>query len=218
VETWFPPNDDIRIYLLNMRHSWTKNAFWDVNKKKWRKECRFVSPFLFHDTYGLPVFTINIKCPNQVFYVWLVDLQIITAKYGLETWFSPNNDIRKCLLVMKHGTTKNAFWDLNNKNFVHGVSLFHLAYLISLMIYLCSQWTPNFLIKYFMFDWSIFRLLVLNRGWKLDSFQIIFVCVCSTWSIAELKTCSETWITRNDVNGVSLVHLSYLLTLMIYLC
>jgi hypothetical protein len=56
------------------------------------------SPYLSHNTCGLPVLTKHTKCPNQVFYVWIVDLQTICAKYGLETWFSPNDDIRKYLL------------------------------------------------------------------------------------------------------------------------
>jgi hypothetical protein len=87
------------------------------------------------------------------------------------------------------------------------------------MAYLGSEWTPNVQIKYFMFDWSNYRLFVLNRGWKNDCFQImIFVNICSTRSIVELKTRYETWITRNDVNVVSLFHLSYLITLMAYLC
>jgi hypothetical protein len=52
-------------------------------------------------------------------------------------------------------------------------------------------------------------------GCKRDSLQImIFVNVCSTWSMVQLKTRFELSITRNDVNGVSLIHLSYLITLM----
>jgi hypothetical protein len=98
-------------------------------------------------------------------------------------------------------------------------SLFHLPYLINLMAYVCSQWTPNVQIKYFMSDWPIYRLFVLNRGWKLDSFlRMIFVYVCSTWSIVELRKRFESCITRNDVNGVTLYHLSYLITLKDYLC
>jgi hypothetical protein len=104
------------------------------------------------------------------------------------------------------------------RNDANGVSLFHLSYLITLMAYLCSQRTPNGQINYFMLDWSINTLLVLNRGCKLDSLQIlIFVHVCSTWSIVELKTRFEKWITRNDVYGVSLFNLSNLITLMDYL-
>jgi hypothetical protein len=61
---------------------------------------------------------------------------------------------------------------------------------------------------YFMFDWSIYRLFVLNRCWKLDSLQMmIFVNVCSNEAWLILKTRFETWITRNVVNGVSLFHL-----------
>jgi hypothetical protein len=103
-------------------------------------------------------------------------------------------------------------------NDVNGVSLFHLCYLIMLMFYLCSQWTSNLQMKYFMFHWSIYRLLVLNRGWKRDSLQILlFVYVTTTCSIGELKARFETWITGNDVNGESLLHISYLITLIPYL-
>jgi hypothetical protein len=48
--------------------------------------------YLSYNTYGLPVLTKDTKCPNQVFYV--------CAKYGLETSFSPNDDIRKYSLEM----------------------------------------------------------------------------------------------------------------------
>jgi hypothetical protein len=105
LEPWASPNYVIRNYLLDMKHGWTKNMFWDVNNKKWRKRCKFVSPFLFNNIYGLPVLKMDTKCPNQVLYVCFVDLQDICVKYGLETWFSPNNDIRKWLLDMKHGWT-----------------------------------------------------------------------------------------------------------------
>jgi hypothetical protein len=82
-----------------------------------------------------------------------MDLQTICAKYGLETWFTPNDDIRNCLLDKKHGSTKTAFWDVNKKNDMNGVSLFHISYLITPMAYLCLQWAPNVQIKYFMIDW-----------------------------------------------------------------
>jgi hypothetical protein len=104
------------------------------------------------------------------------------------------------------------------KNDVNGVRLCHLSYLITLMANLCSRMTPNVHIKYFMFDWPIHSLVVLNRAWKRNSLKMmIFVNVCSTWGMVQLKTRFETWITRNDVNGVSLFHLSYLITLMGYL-
>jgi hypothetical protein len=101
------------------------------------------------------------------------------------------------------------------RNDVNGVCLFHLSYLITLMAYLCSQWTPNVQIKYFTFNWSICRLFVLNMAWKRDSLQIIlFVYICSILGISELKTRFDMWITKNNVNDVSLFHLSYLITLM----
>jgi hypothetical protein len=59
---WFSPMDDIRKCLLDMKNSWTKNEFWDVNDKNWRKR------FLFNNTY------------NFVIYVCLVDLQTICAE------------------------------------------------------------------------------------------------------------------------------------------
>jgi hypothetical protein len=102
---------------------------------------------------------------------------------------------------------------------VNGVRLLNLTYLIILVAYLSSQGTPNVQIKYFMFDWYIYILFVLNKGRKPDSFQII-ICVhnCSTWSIVELKTRFETWIKWNYVNSVCLFLLSYLITLRAYLC
>jgi hypothetical protein len=113
---------------------------------------------------------------------------------------------------------KTRFETWITKNDVYGESLCHLSYLITLIVYLCSQWTLKVQINYFMVDWSIYRLFVLNRSWKHDSLQImIFAYVWSTGSIVELKTRFVTWLTRNDVN-VSLFHLSYLITLMAYLC
>jgi hypothetical protein len=114
---------------------------------------------------------------------------------------------------------KTCFASWITRNHINGVSIFNLSHLIKLMAYLCSQWTRNVQMKYFMFDWSIYSLFVLNRCWKLYSHQImIFVNGYSTWGIFELKTHFGNWITRNDVNGVSFFHLSYLVTLMAYLC
>jgi hypothetical protein len=99
------------------------------------------------------------------------------------------------------------------------VFFFNLSYLIPLKAYLRSQRTPNVKIIYFIFDWSIYRTFVLNRRWKRDSLQVmIFVKVCSTWSMVQIKTRSETSIIRNDVYGVCMFHLSYLITLNAYLC
>jgi hypothetical protein len=119
---------------------------------------------------------------------------------------------------MKHGSTKNAFWDVNNKKWRKFGNFFHLYYLITLTVYLCSQWTPNVQINYFMFYWSIYKLFVLNRCGKRESLHImIFVYVCSTWSIVERKTRFWTLIIRNDVNCV-FFNIFYLITFMAYLC
>jgi hypothetical protein len=105
------------------------------------------------------------------------------------------------------------------RNVVNGVRLFHFSYLITLVAYLCSQLTPDIQNKNFMFDCSIFPLFVLNRAWERYSIQIIiFVYVSSTLKLVELKTCFESWKTRSDQNGVSLFHLTYLITLVAYLC
>jgi hypothetical protein len=41
------------------------------------------------------------KRPNQLFYVWLVDLQTICAKLGVERSLTPNDNIRICLFDMQ---------------------------------------------------------------------------------------------------------------------
>jgi hypothetical protein len=107
---------------------------------------------------------------------------------------------------------KTRFETWITRNDVNCICLFHLSYLITLMSYLCSQWTPNVQIKYIMSDCSIYRQFVLNRSWKRDSLLImISVNVPSTWSIVALKTRFETWITINDENGRSLFHLPSLI-------
>jgi hypothetical protein len=131
---------------------------------------------------------------------WKPDtLQIMIFVYAFSTWG---------IVELK---TRFETWI--TRNVVNGVSMFHISYLITLMAYLCSQRTPNVQIKYFMFAWSMYRLFVLHTAWTRDSLHLnIFVNVCSTWGIVELKTRFETWISRNVVNGVSLFHISYLIT------
>jgi hypothetical protein len=110
--------------------------------------------FLIYDTYSLLVLTMDTKCPNKFFYVWLVDLQAICGKYGLETWFSPN-DIRKYLLDIKHDWSKNAFWAVNNKKWrkwCKFVSPFKFKNPYGLLV---LTKTPNVLIKFFTFDYSL---------------------------------------------------------------
>jgi hypothetical protein len=124
-----------------------------------------------------------------------------------------------CMHDVGHSWTKNVFWDVNNKKRRKWCKIVSPSLSKILMAYLCSQRTTNVQIKYFMYEWSIYSLFVLNTSGKSDSLQMtIFVNVCFTWGIVKLKKRFETWITRNDVNGVSWFHLSYLITLMGYLC
>jgi hypothetical protein len=134
-------------------------------------------------------------------------LQIMTFLYVCWTWG---------IVELKTRYETRITW-----NDVNGVSLFHISYLITLMACLRSQRTPNVQITYFMFDWPIYILFVLNKVWKRDSLQmLIFRNVCATWSLVQLNTCTrfETLMARNDVYGVSLIQLYYLITLMDYLC
>jgi hypothetical protein len=145
--------------------------------------------------------------------------------YGL---FVPDRDWkRECFQIMifvnvcstrSISELKTRFETWITRNDVNGVSLFILSYLITLMVYLCSERTPNAQIKNFMFDWSIYRLFVLNTGCKLDSLHIlIFVYVCFARSMVQIKTRFQTWITKNYVIRVIMFHLSYLITIMAYL-
>jgi hypothetical protein len=137
LETWLPAKNDITICFFDMKHSWTKYAFWDVNNTKWRKWCKFVSLSLFNNTYGLPVLTIDTKYTDQVFYVRLFDLQTICANLGLEPWLSPNTYIRECLLDMRQKKNKKAFWDVSNKKWTKWSIFFHISNFITLKDYLC---------------------------------------------------------------------------------
>jgi hypothetical protein len=139
LKTWITPNGVIRIYLHDMQRSWTKNAIWNLNNKKWNKGCILVSHFTFNNCFGLPVFTLGTTCPNQVFYVWLVDLQDICAKLGLKSWLSPNDDIRICSHDMQRSWNKNAIWKLNSKKWRKWCILFSFSYLITVWDNLCSQ-------------------------------------------------------------------------------
>jgi hypothetical protein len=128
-------------------------------------------------------------------------LQILLYVYASSSW--------------SIGDLKTRFETWITRNVVNGVRFLHLSYLITVMAYLWSQWTPNVQIKFVMFDWLIYRLFVLNTAWKLDSLQMMkFVNVSWTLRIVQMKTRFETWLTRNDV---SLFHLFYLITLMGYL-
>jgi hypothetical protein len=192
-ETWKASNDVNGDSLFHLSYSITLMAFL----------CSQLTPnvqikyFIFDLSFNR-LFALNRGWKREF-------LQIMIFVYACSTWG---------IVELK---TRFETWI--TKSDVNGVSLFNPSYLKTLMAYLCSQQAPNVQIKYFTFDWSIYRQFVLNTGWYRDSLQMmVFVNVCSTWGILELKTCFETWITRKDVNGVSLFHLSYLITLLAYLC
>jgi hypothetical protein len=152
---------------------------------------------------------------KSILHIWLFVLHTICGKSGLETWLFPNPNI--WLLDMKYSWIKNGFWAVNNKKWRKWCKIFS-PYLKTHMAYPCSQNTSNVQIKYFMFDWSIYRIFVLNTNWKRDSLHMmILVNVCSTWSMVEIKTRFQTRI-KIDLSGVSLFLISYLIKLMAYLC
>jgi hypothetical protein len=131
-------------------------------------------------------------------------------------WLSPSNNIRifSSTWIFVEFKTRFETWIIRND--LNGVSWFNPLYFITLMAYLCSQQTPNVQFNYFMFVWSIYGLFVLNTACKRDSLQMmISVNVCSTCCMVQLKTRFEMLITRNDVNGVCLFHLSFLITLTV---
>jgi hypothetical protein len=185
LETWIFPNGDIRTCLFDMQRSWTKNAFWDVIS---RNNVNGVN--LFHFPY---LITITAYLCSQ----WAQNIQIRYfmcdwsnyRQFELNTWFHPNDDIPINLFDMQRSWIKNVFWDLNNKK-CRKLCKFDSPFFFNNTYGLLGlTMAPNVQIKYFMFDWSIYRLLVLNRVWKRDSHQMmIFVYVCSTYSVVEIKT------------------------------
>jgi hypothetical protein len=177
---------------------------------------------LFHIPYSitLMVYLRSQQTPN-------VHIKYFICYWSIFTLFVLNRGWRRDLLLIMifvYVCSKWVIFEIKTRfetwikgNDVNGVSLFHISYLITLMVYLRSQQTPNVEIKYFVCNWSIFTLFVLNRGWKRDFLKImIFVYVCSTWVIFELKTRFERWIT--GIHGVRSFHFSYIITLMGYLC
>jgi hypothetical protein len=164
------------------------------------------------------VFTTNTNCPNQVFvFDWSIYRLFVLNK----AWKLDSLQITIFVNVCSSWSfdePKTRFENWITRNDVNGVSLCNLFYLITLMAYLCSQWTLNVQSNYFIFDCSIYRQFVLNTARIRDSLQkTIFVNFSKTWSMDQLKTRFETWITWNDVNSVSLFHLSYIIALMIWI-
>jgi hypothetical protein len=120
---------------------------------------------------------------------------------------------------MIHNTNKNAFCVVNNKKWRKWcISVLPFLFVNTYGLPELTE-IPAVQIKFFMFDLSNYIPFVLKRGWKRVFLQImLFVHVCRRWGIVEQQTCFETWITRIDVNGVTLFNLSYSITLMAYLC
>jgi hypothetical protein len=137
------------------------------------------------------VHTLGIKCPNRVFYTSLVDLQLFVLNRGWKL-----DPLQMMIFVYVCSTCsvvelKTRFETWIKRYVVNGENLFHLSYLITLTTYPWSQWAPYVQFKYFMFDWSIYILFVLNRGWKRDSPQMmIFVCLIE---MQRIWTKNEIW-------------------------
>jgi hypothetical protein len=95
------------------------------------------------------------------------------------------------------------------RNDVNGVSLYSPSLFINtngLPVLRIHTKSPNQVLCYW---------LVLNRDWKRDSLQIIiFLYVYLTWTIVELETRFEWFISRNDVNGLRLYNLSIFITFL----
>jgi hypothetical protein len=172
-----------------------------------------VSLFSLSNLIKLKAYLSSQRTPNVQINYFVYHWSIYLCYIGV------GNPIRsKCYIFLNVCSTwsmvqlKTRFESWITRKDAYGISLMHLYYLITLMAHLCSQRTPNFQVKCFMFALTIYRLFVLNRGWELHSLQIIiFVYICSTWSIVELKTRLVTWLTRYDVIGVRLLNLSYLI-------
>jgi hypothetical protein len=173
--------------LLDMRHDWTKNTFRDAINKKWCKCCKFVSPFLFKNTYDLPV---SQWTPHVQLKYFMFDRLIYRLFVLSSTW---KRDSLQIILFAYVCSTlgivelKMSFVVWITRDDVICASFFHLSCLITLMANLCWKETPNIKMKYFMYDWSIYSLFVLNMTRKRDSLQImLFGYECSTWGIVEL--------------------------------
>jgi hypothetical protein len=196
-----------------MKHSWTKTKFWDA---KTRNDVNGVS--LLHLSYLIThmAYLCSQRNPN-------VQIKFSMFDRTIYKQFVPNTAWKPDSLQMMIFVNVCSTWSMVElktllgtwitRNDVNGLSLFHLCYLIMLMVFLCSQWSSNLLIKYFMYDLSICRRFVLNRVRKRNSMQILLLVWLLNLNIGEL-----TWITRNDLNGESLLHFSYLIILIAFLC
>jgi uncharacterized protein YjaG (DUF416 family) len=134
-----------------MSHSWTKNAFWDVNNKKWRKWCKFVSHFYL---ITLMAYLCSQWKPNVQIKCFMIDLSIYKLFVLYRGWRRDSLQIMILEYVCSTCSVvelKARYESWKARNDLNGVRLFHLSSLITLMASLCSQWTPNVQINYCMF-------------------------------------------------------------------
>jgi hypothetical protein len=203
-----------------MSHIWTKNVFCEGNNRfTW---CKIVSPLLYNNTFGYLCSQWTPNVQNKFFmFVWSI-FTIFVLNLG---WRRDSLQIMVFVyvcLTRNIDELKTRFEKWITRNDVNGVRLFQFLFNKTYGLSALTSDTkfPNQLhvqIKYFMCVLLIFTLFVLNRSWKRESLEkMIFVYVFSTWVVFKIKTRFETWITWNDVNGVRLIHLSYLITLMPY--
>jgi hypothetical protein len=151
--------------------------------------------------------------PNYLFCGWLQ-----STSYLCLIW-AGNVSLQMMIFLYVFSTCravdlKTQFVTWIERSDVNGVYWFHFPYLITLLAYLCSQMARLVQIRYFMFDWTIYRIFVLNYAWKRYSLEmLIFVCLYDMqprW----LKTRFRIWIAWNGVNGAYTFHLSYLITVL----
>jgi hypothetical protein len=153
--------------------------------------------------------------------ILVIDIQPNCDKWGLGTWLPPNDENGVMVFdiyIFCSGLDWNMTWANSENTCIVAPRIVYLYWIWSSITwsflfnncfgaghcaYLCSLLVPMVQIRYFTFQWSIYTQFVLNKGWKLDSHQmIIFVYMRSTCSVVELKTRFERWIARTEVNGV----------------
>jgi hypothetical protein len=159
----------------------------------WRKtiELNGVSFFLISYIKALMAYLCSQRAPNAQIKYFVFDSSIYRLFVLDRSWKRDSLQIIVLVYICSACCVvelKTWFVTWKTWNDINGVSSFHLSYLVTFMAYLCSQRTPNVQIKYIMFDWSFYRLFLLNRGLKRVSPEImVFVYVCSTWDIVEQK-------------------------------
>jgi hypothetical protein len=106
-----------------MQHSWTKNGFWDVNNKKWRKWCKLLlipylitlRAYLCHNGNQLSKSIFLCLIARSTDYLFQIGAGKVTHS---KWWYS------YCLLDMHRSWTKNAFGNLKCKKWLKWCILF----------------------------------------------------------------------------------------------